>query len=162
MDMLSKKFRSENANTPRGVIFGPQVVRSSAYGISLVLPSGWVAATVLGELYGVEPLSGNDGRIYVRGEVAGVAEVIRSHAEILDFGAVKLLPTSSPFVDKNQVSIHALVQSTGPHKLAYVSTVVTENRNAITFAAFFAESAAVMFKAVVSALTDSVTDLTPY
>ncbi|KPJ95510.1 MAG: hypothetical protein AMJ53_02595 [Gammaproteobacteria bacterium SG8_11] len=162
MDMLSDKYRGVDFNSPRDVILGPQVVRAPAYGISLVLPSGWMAATVLGELYGIEPLARKDGRIYVQSDIADVAEVIRSHAEGLDFGVVKLLPTSTPFVDKNQVSIHASVQGVGPHKLAYVSTVVTANRNAITFAAFFEEPAALFFKAVVSELADSVTDLIPH
>lgn len=162
MEMSSYELADVDTNLPRDVVFGPQVVRSVGYGVSLTLPKGWMAATVLGELYGIEPLSRKDGRIYVTGKVAGISEVIRSHSETLDMGVVKLLPTSTPFVDRNQVSIHGSVRGVGTHKHAYVTTVVTENSKAITFAALFDESSALMFRGVVNDIADSVEDIAAY
>jgi hypothetical protein len=162
MDILNFEFTDVDINTPRDLVFGPQVVHSIGYGVSLTLPKGWMAASVLGELYGIEPRSRSDGRIYVTGKVAGIADVIRSHAETLDLGFVKLLPTSTPFVDHNQVSIHGSVQGVGVHKHAYVATAVTKNNKAITFAALFDESSALMFRSVVSEIADSVEDIAAY
>lgn len=162
MDMMSFELTGVDINTPRDVVFGPQEIHSPGYGISLNLPAGWVAASVLGELYGIEPQSRKDGRIYVTGKIAGMAEVIRSLSDTLDMGVVKLVPVSTPFVDHNQVSIHASVQGVGAHKHAYVTTVVTENRKAITFAALFDESSALMYRGVVSDIADSVKDIAAY
>ena len=162
MDMLSSKLVDVDINTPRDVVFGPQVLHSVGYGISLALPKGWVAASVLGELYGIEPLNRKDGRIYVTGKVAGIADVIRSHAEIQDMGFIKLVPASTPFVDFNQVSVHASVQGVGQYKHAYVTTVVTDNNKAITFTAMFDESSSLMFRSVVLEIADSVKDSTAY
>jgi hypothetical protein len=159
MDMLNRVLKDVNINTPRDVIFGPQEIRSTAYGISLMLPNGWAAASILGELYGIEPLSRQSGRIYVTGRAASVAEVIRSHSVELDMGFVRILPASTPFVDKSQVSIHGLAQGVGPHQYAYVTTAITTKNNAITFAALFDESAALEFNTVVSELADSVKDI---
>ena len=162
MDILGSKLTDIEINTPRDVVFGPQVVRCVGYGISLELPKGWMAASVMGEVYGIEPLSQNDGRIYVTGKVAGIADVIRSHAETLDMGFIQLLPTSTPFVDNNQVSIHGSVQGVGVYKHAYVTTTVTKNNKAITFAALFDESSALMYRGVVNEVADSVKDIAAY
>lgn len=159
MDMLRSELTDVNSNVPRDVVFGPKQVRSPGYGISLALPRGWVAAIQLGEIYGIEPVSRSDGRIYVMGQVADIADVIRKNSNELELGFVTLFPVSTPFVDKNQVSIHASVQGTSPHKYAYVTTTVTPENKAITLAALFDEPAALLFKAAVGDLSDSIKDL---
>jgi hypothetical protein len=98
----------------------------------------------------------------VTGKVAGIADVIRSHAETLDMGFIQLLPTSTPFVDNNQVSIHGSVQGVGIYKHAYVTTTITKNNKAITFAALFDESSALMYRGVVNEVADSVKDIAAY
>lgn len=159
MDILNFELTDDVSNKPRDVVFGPQLVRSVGCAISLVLPSGWVAASVLGDLYGIESLSRNDGRIYITCQVASVTDIIHTHSEALNMGYIRLLPASTPCVDKNQVSILASVQGVGPHKHAYVTTTITKNQNAITLAALFDESAALFYRGVVSELADSVKDI---
>ena len=161
MDILSYKLSVPHIgnNNPRDIIFGPQEVRSVAHGISFMLPSGCVAASVLGEVYGIESISQDGGRIYVTGQVASLADVIRSHAEPLDFKYLRLIPTSAPFVDGNQVSIHSSVQGVGSFKNAYVTTVITTENKAITFAALFDDSAALLFRGIVVEISDSVGDI---
>ena len=146
-------------NTPRDIVVGPQEVRCVAHGISFMLPNGWIAASVLGDVYGIESRSQDGGHIYVTKQVASLADIIKSHAEPLDFNFVRLFPNSSPFVDGNQVSIHSSVQGVGPYKNAYVTTAVTTNNKAITFAALFDKSSALLFRGVVSEIADSVGDI---
>lgn len=159
MDILTFKAADVDINTPRDVLFGPQVIQCVGYGISLALPKEWIAASTMGELYGMEPLARNDGRIYVTGKVAAIADVIQSHADKLDLGFVKLQPTSIPIIDNNKVSIHGSVQGVGVHKCAYVTTIVTGNNKAITFAALFDEASALLYKSVVNGIADSVKDI---
>jgi hypothetical protein len=159
MDMLNIESTDADFQTPRDIVFGPQVVRSVAYGVSLMLPDGWMAATILGEVYGIEPLERNDGLIYVTGREASVAEVIESYTYALDIGFVRLLPASKPFVDGNTVSIHCSAQGVGLHDHAYVTTATTPGNKAITFTALFDEAAALLYRGVASELADSVQDL---
>jgi hypothetical protein len=159
MDMLNLEFTDTEYQLPRDVVFGPQRIRSVAYGVSLKLPNDWMAATILGEVYGIEPLSRSDGLIYVTGRVASIAEILNLYANELDMGFIQLAPVSTPFVDGNTVSIHCSVQGIGVHNHAYVTTVTTPRQNAITFAALFDEAAAFLFRGVASELADSVEDL---
>jgi hypothetical protein len=159
MDMLNIELNEADQHTPRDVVFGPKVIPSAAYGVSLKLPDGWMAATLLGEVYGIEPLLRNDGLIYVSGQVAGLADIVASYASPLDMGFVRLLPESTPFVDGNTVSMHCSVQGVGLHEYGYVTTAVTPGQKAITFAALFDEPAALLFRGVTCELADSVTDL---
>jgi hypothetical protein len=159
MDMLNIELNKAEQHTPRDVVFGPQVIPSAAYGVSLTLPDGWMAATLLGEVYGIEPLLRNDGLIYVSGQVAGVADIVASCAGPMDMGFVRLLPVSTPFVDGNTVSVHCDVQGISLHEHAYVTTAVTPGQKAITFAAMFDEPAALLFRGVACELADSVIDL---
>ena len=161
MDILSYKLTEtyESINTRRDIVLGPCEVRCVAYGISFTLPSGWIAASVLGEIYGIESIARNAGRIYITGQVASIADIIKSYAEPLDFEFVRLLPTTPPFVDRNQVSIHSSVQGVGPYTNAYATTAVTANNNAITLAALYEESSALLFRGAVSEIADSVTDI---
>jgi hypothetical protein len=113
----------------------------------------------LGEVYGIEPLSRNDGRIYVTSQIARVTDVIRSLSKPLDFGVLALVPTSIPFVDSNQVSVHASVQGMGMHTSGFVTTKITANNKAVTFAALFDEPAEDFFRGVVADIAGSVRDI---
>lgn len=159
MDMLNIELSEVDRHTPRDVVFGPQVIPSKAYGVSLKLPDGWMAATLLGEVYGIEPLLRNDGLICVSGQVAGMSDIVASYNGTMDMGFIRLLPVSMPFVDGNTVSMHCRVQGVGLHEHAYVTTAITPSEKAITFAALFDEPAALLFRGVACELADSVRDL---
>lgn len=129
------------------------------YGISLALPGGWIAAILQGELYGIEPLSRNDGRIYVTCRIANVGDVVQIKGEEIDLGFLRLRPTSSPVVEKNKVSVHGVVEGVGSHRYAYCTTVITEKNKAISFIALFEESAVLYYKGAANQISASVEDL---
>ena len=159
MDTLTIALDDSNLLSRRDIAVGPQKIRCITYGVSLVLPREWIAASVAGELYGIEPLSRKNGRICVLARVAGVRDIIMSYTNVIDMGFVRLIPASTPFVDGDQISVHGLAQVASPHKHAFITTTVTPKNNAITFAALFDESAALLFRGAVNELADSVRDL---
>ncbi|WP_455205386.1 hypothetical protein [Kaarinaea lacus] len=159
MDMLNLDLVEANINSSRDMDVGPSMVRSPGYGVSMLLPSGWIAASVLGEVYGIESMLQKNGRVYVSGQNASIADIRKSHADTIDLGFMQLLPTSAPVIEGNTVSMHCKVEGVGTHKIAYVTTVVTTNNNAITFVALFEESVAAFFKDFVNKIAASVEDL---
>ena len=159
MDMLNFELLEANINSSRDMDLGPSVVRSPGYGVSMVLPRGWIAASVLGEVYAIESMLQKNGRVYVSGQNASIADVRQSHADTIDLGYMQLLPTSAPLIEGNKASMHCKVEGVGSHEVAYVTTIVTANNNAITFVALYDEPVAVFFKDFINKIAASVKDL---
>lgn len=156
MGILSYKQVDENLEWSRGFLVGPRVVCSPAYGISLTLPDSWVTTVLLGEIYGIESLSRNDGRIHVNRRVANLEDIIDFNNHEIDLGYHRFRSVSIPCVENNKVFVHGIVEGIGFHSYAYNTTVVTEENNAISFIAMYEESAALYFQKAVKQLAYSV------
>lgn len=122
-------------NTQKGYV-SPRRLTIAAYGISVCIPDGWIASIEQDELFGLEPLTTRNHRIYVaRVKNDTVGENLAVLGPI-DLHPIKLIPISESYLNKYFMSANYYKVVHSPlFRQAYGASVVTAKDERILFAA---------------------------
>lgn len=122
------------------VYYGPQRLSLPALGLSVYVPSGWIAGINQGELYGLGPVgqtgqASSPGRIYVTDMTGDFSAMQQSLTNTIDLTCMKLEPASPLIIELKLASARFSVTGHPLFRQACVSAIsVSDNRNLLFIA----------------------------